>query len=82
MGQDDHDNAPVPAQVSRGHVVGEGHDEDPVPDQVVQGPVGGEGRVEDPVCDQVVRGSVGPAQVGAARICIRPAKASSIIYAR
>ena len=59
MGQDDQAKAPVPDQVSRGRVVGEGHDEDPVPDQVVQGPVGGEGRVEDPVCDQVVQGPVG-----------------------
>ena len=51
-------NAPVPAQVTRGRVAGEGRVEDPVPDQVVQGPVGGEGRVEDPVRDQVVRGPV------------------------
>ena len=59
VGQDDHANAPVPAQVTRGHVVGEGCDEDTVPDQVVQEPVGGEGRVEDPVRDQVVQGPMG-----------------------
>ena len=34
-------NAPVPEQVTRGRVVGEGRVEDPVPDQVVRGPVGG-----------------------------------------
>ena len=40
--QDDHANAPVPAQVVRGHVVGDGRDEDPVRAQVVQGPVVGD----------------------------------------
>ena len=35
-------NAPLPAQVTRGRVVGEGRVEDPVPDQVVQGLVGGD----------------------------------------
>ena len=59
VGQDDQASAPVPAQVSRGHVVGEGRDKDPVPNQVVQGPVGGEGRVEDPVREQAVQGPVG-----------------------
>ena len=40
VGRDDHANAPVPAQVTRGRVVGEGRVEDPVRDQVVRGPVG------------------------------------------
>ena len=40
--QDDNANALVPAQVVRGHVVGDGCDEDPVRAQVVQGPVVGD----------------------------------------
>ena len=59
MGQDDQVSVPVPAEVSRGHVVGRGRDEDPVPDQVGQGPMGGEGRVKDPVPDQLVQGPMG-----------------------
>ena len=40
--QDDHADAPVPAQVVRGHVVGSGRDDDPVPAWVVQEPVVGD----------------------------------------
>ena len=40
--QDDRDDAPVPAQVVRGHVVGSGRDKDPVPARVVQEPVMGD----------------------------------------
>ena len=40
--QDDHADAPVPAQVVQGHVVGDSHDEDPVRARVVQGPVVGD----------------------------------------
>ena len=40
--QDDHADAPVPAQVVRGHVVGSGRDKDPVPARVVQEPVVGD----------------------------------------
>ena len=42
VGRDDHTNAPVPAQVTRGRVAGKGRVEDPTCDQVVQGPVGGD----------------------------------------
>ena len=42
VGRDDHANAPVPAQVTRGRVAGKGRVEDPICDQVVQGPVGGD----------------------------------------
>ena len=42
VGRDDHANAPVPAQVTRGRVAGKGRVEDPTCDQVVQGPVGGD----------------------------------------
>ena len=42
VGRDDHANAPVPAQVTRGRVAGKGRVEDPTCDQVVQGPMGGD----------------------------------------
>ena len=40
--QVEHADAPVPAQVVRGHVVGNGRDDDPVRARVVQGPVAGD----------------------------------------
>ena len=44
--QDNHANVPIPAQVVRGHVVGDGRNEDPVRAQVVQGPVVGDVRAQ------------------------------------
>ena len=40
--QVEHADAPVPAQVVRGHVVGNGREDDPVRPRVVQGPVAGD----------------------------------------